>query len=78
MCRVVGLIVSFWLTFSSAVSGLYLLLFGEEGKGGQLIGAGFLFVIGGVWLYSTFIAADPDEQSWTSPRHLNGRSAPPM
>ena len=48
----------------------YLVLFGAEEKGWELLGAGFVFAIGAVWLYSEVIATAPDEDSSQRQDHL--------
>jgi hypothetical protein len=53
--------LSLCLTIASGGGLIYLLVFAAGWKGWMVMGAGFLFAIGVVWLWSDFIDATPNE-----------------
>jgi hypothetical protein len=59
--RIISFIIALCLTGFGAFGLIYLFLFAAGWKGWMVMGAGLIFTLGVIWLYSDYIDATPNE-----------------
>jgi hypothetical protein len=61
MRRIISFVLALCLTAFGAFALVYLMVFAAGWKGWMVMGAGLMFVVGVVWLYSDYIDATPNQ-----------------